>query len=169
MLNRWPELLKILYEPFYRDRRDEIPQGMKPWYRLAVFNIHQGYFSASVEPTYIGSANRFDEVPEMTCLQNQAIARLQSVSKDLRFNTGFKRGDMQFCNNHVIFHTRLAYEDDVVPQKKRHLLRIWLKALDGRPLPAEFYERHGELGQIDRPGGIVGENTVLNAPIKIIN
>ena len=165
MLSRWPELTEVLFEPFYRDRREEIPLGMKPWYKLAVFHIYQGYFSASVEPTYIGSAERFDDVPEMTSRQREAIEKLQHLSKELRFDTGFKRGDMQFCNNHVIFHTRLAYEDHPLDQNKRHLLRLWLKNLDGRPLPAAFYERHGEVRNVDRPGGIVGEKTVLNAPI----
>ena len=165
MLKRRPDLVKILYEPLYRDRRDEIPPGMRPWYRLAVFHVHKGYFSASIEPTYIGSAHRFKEVPEMTPLQKEAVGMVQALSEELRFDTGFKRGDIQFCNNHVIFHTRRAYQDHPNSQKKRHLLRLWLKALDGRPLPAPFYERHGDIDTIDRPGGIIGQNPVLSAPI----
>lgn len=165
MLKRRPDLVKVLAEPYYRDRRGEIPPGMDPWYRLAVFHYHQGYFSASIEPTYIGSAHRFDEVPEMTPAQQEAIAMAQSLSEELRFDAGFARGDMQFCNNHVIFHTRRGYEDHSEPERKRHLLRLWLKALDGRPLPREFYERHGDPDVIDRPGGIVGRDTVLNAPL----
>ena len=165
MLKRRPDLVKILYEPFYRDRREEIPRGMKPWYRLAVFHVHEGYFSASLEPTYIGSAHRFKDVPEMTPLQKEAVDMAQTLSEELRFDTGFKRGDIQFCNNHVVFHTRRAYEDHPDPSQKRHLLRLWLKALDGRPLPPPFYERHGYADTIDRPGGILGENTDLRAPI----
>ena len=165
MLKRRPDLAKILYEPLYRDRREEIPPGMKPWYRLAVFHVHEGYFSASLEPTYIGSAHRFKNVPEMTALQKEAVDMAQALSEELRFDTGFKKGDIQFCNNHVVFHTRRAYEDHPDPHQKRHLLRLWLKALDGRPLPPPFYERHGDADTIDRPGGIIGENTVLSAPI----
>ncbi|PPR64232.1 MAG: hypothetical protein CFH10_00291 [Alphaproteobacteria bacterium MarineAlpha4_Bin2] len=168
ILKRRPDLLETLYQPFYRDRRDEVPPSMKPWYQLAVFHVHQGYFSASIEPTYISSAHRFDEVPEMTSAQKEAVSMVQSISEELRFDTGFKRGDMQFCNNHVIFHTRRSFEDFDEPTRKRHLLRLWLKAMDGRPLPPAFYERHGKLETIDRPGGILGNNTVLNAPIKRI-
>ena len=72
---------------------------------------------------------------------------------------------MQFVNNHVLFHTRRAFEDHEDPDRKRHLLRIWLKTLDGRPLPDALYERHGVRDAVDRPGGIVGPDTVLNAPI----
>jgi hypothetical protein len=166
MLKRRPNLVKVLCEPLYRDRRDELPPGMEPSYRLAVFHFHQGYFSASIEPTYIGSAHRFDSVPEMMPVQKEAMAMAQSLSVELRFDSGFQRGDMQFCNNHVIFHIRRAYQDHEDPTRRRHLLLFWLKPLDGRPLPKPFYERHGKIETVDRPGSIVGENTVLNAPIE---
>ena len=165
MLKRRPDLLEELYRPLYRDRRDEVPPDMEPWYRLAVFHFHEGYFSASIEPTYIGSAHRFDDVPEMTGRQKEAVEMSQSLSEELRFDTGFKRGDMQFCNNHVIFHTRRAFEDFEELPRRRHLPRLWLKALDGRPLPPAFYERHGTMETVNRPGGIVGPDTVLNAPV----
>lgn len=165
ILKRRPDLLEVLYQPYYRDRRGEVPPGMKPWYKIPIFNVHRGYFSATIEPTYIGSAHRFEEVPEMTAIEREAFELAQEISDELRFDAGFARGDMQFLNNHVIFHTRRAFEDVDNPDKKRHLLRIWLKNLDGRPLPDAFYQRHGDPAQIDRPGGIVGPDTVLNAPI----
>ena len=165
MLTRRPDLAEVLSRPLYRDRWDEVPPGMAPRYRLAVFHCHKYYFSASIEPTYIGSAHRFDDVPELTPEQKEATQFSQSLSEELRFDTGFNRGDMQFCNNHVIFHKRRAFEDFEDPSRKRHLLRHWLKAHDGRPLPAAFYERHGTVETVDRLGGIVGEDTILNAPL----
>ncbi|MBL4720216.1 MAG: TauD/TfdA family dioxygenase [Alphaproteobacteria bacterium] len=168
LLKRRPDLVHVLAEPYARDRRDEIPPNMAPWYKIPVFNYHQGYFSASIEPTYIGSAHRFDDIPEMTAAQQEAIRVVQALSREMRFDMGFRRGDMQFLNNHVVFHTRLGYQDRDEPDRKRHLVRIWLKALDGRPLPNAFYERHGPRDKIDRPGGIIGPDTVLNAPIDRI-
>ncbi len=41
MLKRRPDLVRVLAEPYYRDRRDEVPAGMPPWYRLAVFHYHR--------------------------------------------------------------------------------------------------------------------------------
>jgi|TARA_Y100000588_G_scaffold350969_1_gene402436 hypothetical protein len=165
ILKRRPDLARIAAEPYYRDRRDEVPPGMQPYYKLPIFNFYQGYFSANVEPTYIGSANRFKECGEMSPAQKEALELSQSLARDMRFDQGFSRGDMQFVNNHVIFHSRRSYVDHADPDRKRHLLRVWLKALDGRPLPDAFYERHGTRETIDRPGGIVGLDTVLNAPI----
>ena len=163
MLKRRPDLVRVMAEPYTRDRRDEIPPGMKPYYKVPVFNYHQGYFSATIEPTYIGSAHRFDDVAEMTPLQKEAMALVQELAAQMRLDLEFSRGDMQFLNNHVIFHTRRGYEDR--DDRKRHLLRVWLKALDGRPLPDAYYQRHGKREDIDRPGGIIGPDTVLNAPI----
>ena len=165
MLKQRPDLVRVLAEPYYRDRRDEIPSGMPPYYKVPVFNYHKGYFSANVEPTYIGSAHRFPECGEMTAAQKEALEYSQALARDMRFDQGFSRGDMQFVNNHVIFHSRRGYVDQVDPDRKRHLLRIWLKAMDGRPLPDAFYERHGTRATVDRPGGIVGPDTLLNAPI----
>ena len=165
MLKRRPDLVRVLAEPYYRDRRDEVPPGMPPYYKIPIFNYHQGYFSANVEPTYIGSAHRFEACGEMTPAQKEALEFSQTLAREMRFDQGFSRGDMQFVNNHVIFHSRRGYQDHTDPDRKRHLLRIWLKALDGRPLPDPFYERHGTRQTVDRPGGIVGPDTVLNAPI----
>jgi len=163
-----PDLLPVLYAPFYRDRRDEIPPGMKPWYELAVFHFCESYFSASIEPTYMKSPHRFQEVPEMSAVQREALAFVEQLAAEHSFDMDFKRGDMQFLNNHVVFHSRRGFQDHADPQKKRHLLRIWLKLLDGRPLPDAFYQRHGARGEVERPGGIVGSDTHLNAPLARI-
>ena len=56
LLVRRPDLVRVLARPYYRDRRGEIPPGMPPWYRLAVFHYHRGFLSTTIEPTYIGSA-----------------------------------------------------------------------------------------------------------------
>lgn len=165
VLRQRPDLLPVLFAPYARDRRDEIPEGMDPWYHLAIFHTHQGYFSASVEPTYIGSAHRFPEIDEMTPEQVEALELVQKLAMEMRFEMGFQRGDMQFLNNHVVFHSRQGFEDFDDPDRKRHLMRIWLKAMDGRPLPAGFYARHGSVEEVSRPGGIVGPDTVLSAPI----
>ena len=74
--------------------------------------------------------------------------------------------DMQFLNNHVIMHTRQAYEDYPEPGRRRHLLRIWIIARGCRPLPRAYFARHGDPDKVDWPGGIVGPDSVLNAPIE---
>ena len=151
----------MLSRPLYRDRWDEVPPGMAPRYRLAVFHCHKYYFSASIEPTYIGSAHWFDDVLELTP-ERRSHALFAVFIRRITVRHRFNRGDMQFCNNHVIFHKRRAFEDFEDPSRKRHLLRHWLKA---DTAAAAFYERHGTVETVDRLGGIVGEDTILNAPL----
>lgn len=165
MLKRRPDLVRVLAEPYYRDRRDEVPSGMPPWYSLAVFHYHQGYLSTSIEPTYMGSAHRLEGIPEMTPEQKEALTLAQEIADEQRLDIGFEPGDMQFLNNYVIMHTRQGFDDDPDPAHRRHLLRLWLKNKGSRPLPEAYFARHGEPGAVDWPGGIVGPDTVLNAPL----
>ena len=138
---------------------------MDEWYATPVFNVHDGWFSANIEPTCIGSVERFPDVPRKSELQREAIAEVQRIAEERHFSMGFRPGDIQLINSRVTFHTRSAYEEHPEPERKRHLLRIWLKCPDGRPLPHWFYERHGPRGSVDRPGGIVGPGTELVTPL----
>ena len=53
---------------------------------------------------------------------------LDAMVKDPRFQhtTNFQPGDLQFSNNHVALHARTAFEDYPEPERRRHLLRLWL-------------------------------------------
>lgn len=167
MLRRRPDLVPVLAEPYYRDRRGEVPAGMEPWYKIPIFNYDAGYLTTNIEPTYIGSAHRHAGVPEMTPRQREAFEYVQALAEELSLDIDFHRGDMQFLNNHVTMHTRQAYEDYAEPARKRHLLRIWIIAKGCRPLPRAYFARHGDPERVDWPGGIVGPDTVLNAPVGI--
>lgn len=50
-------------------------------------------------------------------------------------------GDIQLLNCLSTLHHRTSYEDFDEPDRKRHLLRIWLAAHRPRPLAPEFEER----------------------------
>ncbi len=156
-----------LEAPVYRDRRDEIPPGKDPWYAIPVFNRHDGLLSTTIEPTYIGSVPRhFAGRDPNSAAQVEGVAMVGEVADELRLDIPFQVGDMQFLNNHAILHSRLAFEDHAEQDKRRHLLRLWLLCHDGRPLPEVYYQRHGTLRTVRRPGGIVGPDTVLHCPLE---
>lgn len=46
-------------------------------------------------------------------------------------------GDIQFLNNHVILHGRTDYQDHEEPERRRHLLRLWLRSRTARKQPPE--------------------------------
>ena len=54
-------------------------------------------------------------------------------------------GDMQFVYNHSLFHDRTSFVDWSEPEKKRHLLRLWLSLPGDRELPPTFAQAYGNL------------------------
>ncbi|MDX1484904.1 MAG: TauD/TfdA family dioxygenase [Alphaproteobacteria bacterium] len=167
MLRRRPDLVAALAEPIYRDRRGEIPEGAEPWFQLPVFNYHQGYLTTSWQGGYIRSAGRFTELPAQSPKLLEALDMFDRLARELCFAMDFRPGDIQFLHNHVVVHSRTAFVDYPEPEKKRHLLRLWLSTPDGRPLPAGFAARYHSLKPGARPaGGIIVAGTRLQAPLE---
>ena len=166
MLRRRPDLLEALIEPVYRDRREEVPAGRKPWYAMPVFNFFKGFLSITNEPSYIDSVARFfgGRNPNSPA-QLEGLKLLDEIAEELHFDIAFETGDMQFLHNHTVMHSRQAFTDFPDRARKRHLLRIWLLTYDGRPVPLVFYERNGSPETSRRPGGIVGASTTPRIPL----
>ncbi|KAJ6002711.1 hypothetical protein N7451_005258 [Penicillium sp. IBT 35674x] len=57
--------------------------------------------------------------------QAKALDALHFLSEDNCASLNFKKGDIQYINNHSIFHARNGFKDD--PGNERHLLRLWLR------------------------------------------
>ena len=73
-------------------------------------------------------------------------------------------GDMQFVYNHSLLHDRTGFTDWPDPDRRRHLLRLWLAVPGDRPLPPVFAQRYGSVDIGDR-GGVITKETVLHAPV----
>ena len=74
-------------------------------------------------------------------------------------------GDMQFVYNHALLHDRTAFEDWPQPERKRHLLRLWLAPPGARPLPPVFAQRYGSV-EPGRRGGVQVPAFEPNAPLQ---
>jgi hypothetical protein len=66
------------------------------------------------------------------------------------------RGDMQLLNTYVVIHSRTNFEDHEEPEKKRHLLRLWLSIPQGQRLPALWKEYFGAIEAGSVRGGVRG-------------
>lgn len=157
MRRRRPDLLKALLEPIETDRRGEVPEGGTPYFTIPIFNYHEGLVSAIYQRQYIESARRFPDVPPLTPQQIEAMDLLDQLANDSRLNLmmELQPGDIQLVNNHTILHDRTAFEDYPEPERKRHLLRLWLAPPNARPLPEVFAERFGSVRVGDRGGVLV--------------
>jgi hypothetical protein len=166
MLERRPDLLERLYHPFPVDRRGEVPEGKLPFYDAPVFNQHRDKVSVLYSRLHIGSSQRFPDARRLTPEDIEALDMLGTLAGDdeLRLDMTFMPGDIQFLHNHTILHARTGYEDWPEPDRKRHLLRLWLSPPDARPLPAVFAECYGDIAPGDR-GGIICRDTRLHVPL----
>jgi hypothetical protein len=169
MRKRRPDLLLPLFEPLHTDRRGEVPAGQKPWHDIPVFNWYEGRLSALYARRYIESARRFPEVPPLTPQQTEALDLFDALAEDPAINLQmtFRPGDMQWVHNHTMLHDRTEFEDWPEPERKRHLLRLWLAVPGARPLPAIYAQRFGKVDVGDR-GGIIVPGARLNAPLEAV-
>lgn len=170
MMQRRPDLAAVLFHAFPTDRRGEVPEGMKPWFEVPVFNWHAGHLTTIYSGQYIRSAqNNCPQARRLTQTEIEALEMLDNLTNDPAINLQmeFKVGDMQFLHNHQILHSRTDFEDWPEPERRRHLLRLWLSPKTARPLPECFAARYGSLEPGNR-GGIVVKDTRLNFTLEDI-
>jgi hypothetical protein len=165
MRRRRPDLLRVLLDPIETDRRGEVPQDSKPYFTIPVFNYHDGLVSAIYQRQYIESARRFADVGPLSPLQIAALDLLDELANDSNLNLmmELQPGDVQLVHNHTILHDRTAFEDYPEPERKRHLLRLWLAPPNARTLPEVYAERFGSTTRGDR-GGVVVEGATPTIP-----
>jgi hypothetical protein len=142
-----PDLLEVMYRPYYCDVRGEEPPGRKPYYTEPRFSMFKGRLFTQHGRTYIDSAQRFPEVPRLTAKQDEAMKLVDSLcsSDKFRLDMDFRRGDIQLLNNRVILHSRTDFEDYEEPDQKRLLLRLWLRTPGYTELPAYFTQRFEDM------------------------
>lgn len=140
MLARRPDLLELLYGPFYIDYRGEEMEGEKPYYVQPVFVRHGGRLFARYGRTYVMTGQRFPEVPRLTDDQIAAIQMVDTLANDdeFRLDMEFRRGDIQLLNNHVILHSRTAFEDWPELERSRHLFRLLFLTDTFADAPAQY-------------------------------
>jgi hypothetical protein len=157
MLKSCPDLVRKLTAEFHFTRHGEVPPGRQPWYRMPIFSFHEGYFATRGAGAQVMKAQGLPGVPKFTDAQRAALAAFRETAPQNCFDMEFRPGDIQILHNHVTLHTRTAFVDWPEPERKRHLMRLWLGDRDGRPLVPGFRKNIS---------GIVVEGTVPCAPVN---
>jgi alpha-ketoglutarate-dependent taurine dioxygenase len=128
MRRHHPDLLPRLYRPFYFDRqREHAPGDVMTTYhpmleregdrlvaRLSRFQVRNGYKLAgtALDPEGIAALEAFEAILN----QPGMAARFQ-----------FEPGQMQLIDNRALGHKRSAFRDWPEAERKRLLVRLWLR------------------------------------------
>jgi hypothetical protein len=162
ILNTHPDLLEALYQPYWWSMQgNELPDAA-PFYTQPIFAVEDGFFAARYTRTHIRSAeleaDKNPAIPELSGQQADALALIDEIAARPEFHLTmmFEPGDMQFLNNHLTLHTRTAFEDFPEPDRRRHLLRLWLSLPNGRPLAESFRPFFREIDAGAMRGGFPG-------------
>ena len=79
----------------------------------------------------------FLTVDSISAKQLETLDYVQEISnrEELRLSMLLEEGDIQILNNHITMHGRDTYLDHQETDKKRHLLRMWLRLENDKRRP----------------------------------
>jgi hypothetical protein len=159
ILEQRPDLVRELCADWYWTKHGQVSSADEtPWFKAPIFMFEQGVFSARGLGAYVLKSQGLPGVPPFTDAQKEAIRIYEETVEASAVDIGFEPGDIQLLNNHVMLHTRRAFEDWPEPHRKRHLLRLWLTDPEARILPA--FMREGMLGE-----GVALDGVTASAPL----
>ncbi|HXJ84071.1 MAG TPA: TauD/TfdA family dioxygenase [Candidatus Methylomirabilis sp.] len=133
MLERHPDLLPRLYRSFIFDRQREHAPDDAMVIDHPLFELDGGRLTGRLSRFQVMNGQALAGVP----LDAAGIAALDALEDvmsrpDMTVDFHFEAGQMQFLNNRCIAHKRSAFRDWPEPERKRHLVRLWLRDR-GRP------------------------------------
>jgi hypothetical protein len=165
LVRRRPELAAELQKRYSFTRWGEVRPGQRDHFDIPLFREHEGRMIAVFIAGAIEKAQALPGVLPLGALQREAISLVNEIAGEprLRLDMAFEPGDMQFLLNHSILHARTAYEDWPEPERRRHLLRLWLACADGPALPDYMTTEFQGATASGRPDGVRLPDVALKA------
>ncbi|MGD9617035.1 MAG: TauD/TfdA family dioxygenase [Alphaproteobacteria bacterium] len=163
---RRPDLLRVLYEPYWRmrpyDEEGDAERADRTFPMPVFARGPDGSFTSQYSRTYISQAQEVPTVPRLTAAQTEAMDLIHEIGEEVCLQMPFEVGDIQFMNQHVTYHGRTGFTDDAAAGAHRVLLRIWLSAPFTRPLPEIHAVQWGDTraGAL-RGGAIAGKSAIV--------
>ena len=138
-----PEYLGMLYNGFHYIRREEAlsSKGVTDA-PLPIFGHKDGVLTCRYLRNQINAGAVKRQLP-LTRMELEVLDFFdaQTQREDLRVDFMMKPGDMAFCNNLTMLHSRTDFVDGPERNQQRHMLRLWLKFRKPWPHPEFFGER----------------------------
>jgi hypothetical protein len=133
MRRRHPDLLARLYHPYVFDRQGEHALGDDRIVRHPIFENHDGRLMARLSCFHV----RIGHALAGEALDAEGKAAMEAVEAIMNEpgmgrEFWFEPGQIQIIDNWRIGHKRTAFTDWPEPERKRKLVRLWLRDI-GRP------------------------------------
>jgi hypothetical protein len=136
-----PDLLPPLYEGYYYATA-ESADSERPLtsYKIPVFSHVDGKLSCMCLKAYMSAAAVMLNTRLPDDLNEALHLFLQIAERDeMKIEFLLTPGEILFCNNFALLHARSPFENSV--ERERHMLRLWLKVPNGRPVVSPLLER----------------------------
>ena len=147
ILKRHPEYLAPLYRGFHYIRREAaLTDSPITPHRLPVFGARDGKVSVRLVRNQINAAATKSGVP-LEPIEKAALDLFDELAYDpaIHLDMDLLQGDIQFCSNYTILHSRTGFEDHPEPERRRHMVRLWLTMDQRRPV-ADGFPAHAGYG-----------------------
>lgn len=136
-----PDLLPVLERGFRHHRRGqhllgESPLSIEP---IPVFSYFDGELHCRYNRNPINWACKEGEVHSEQDTEALNFVDAVLARPDFPLSMELRKGDMQFIANYAILHSRTQYTD--APDRKRHLLRLWLNDPSSRRTTGDLLDR----------------------------
>jgi hypothetical protein len=123
-------LRRLLYQPFHWDRNDEQAEGQDPYFQLPICRYQDGRLTFFYIPWYIRKAQRHPQVPRISPEQEALLDLIDAIAAEpgMHLEMRLEPGEINYLKNNAVLHARTEYTDFEAPERKRHLVRLWLTA-----------------------------------------
>jgi hypothetical protein len=140
ILRRRPDLAPLLLESFHWDWRRQDHNSPANTYQSPIVSMVDGVFSMYAGSLYIVTAQAYPGVPKLTEDQIEVLRLFDEITYEpgMAIEMDFRPGDIQWLSNYAALHSRTEFFDWPEPQRKRHLLRLWLSSKSDRPVVPGF-------------------------------
>ena len=128
-------------------------------HRIPIFVDHGEALSCHYNPSPIDrSVERAGVALSQTDTDAVRYVAEVAARPGIYLDMALQPGDIQLLNNHVIMHGRTDYQDYPEMERRRHLLRLWLRSPRAQKQPPETQvHRTDDLGyRQDTVGSIAG-------------
>ncbi|SLM34574.1 Taurine catabolism dioxygenase TauD/TfdA [Lasallia pustulata] len=123
-----PDVIKTLAEPVWVYDKDKAP-AVWPGRAILFPESEQGPFFCFSRAKITGSETHplSPSLPAMTEAQAEALDMVHFIAEKHAIVVKSEPGDILLCNNLALLHGRKAFSDAASDNRRRHIIRLWLR------------------------------------------